>query len=298
MLRATAFLALTSILMLTAAGRASADLYSVSIHAGGGELTFDNFDQSMSGPALPAGGVAKVVNDGALTGPASTVHALASVGIVDQLVGFGVVPTVHLGVDAGATFSDATDNVDAIGASANVSYNDRLTISVLGIDPTGKLKISLLGMIEVEGAIKGWSTLNAQYGTTSYSLTGTAEDEHIFKTLTVPLDENLTTSLLSISTVPLDLGVNAIANANASNPDSYAGFAGSITLLGLELVDQNGNYIPATFTSGQGFNYLDVGSLAVVPEPSTAVVAVFGAVAFVVYGRSRHRREQRRQAAV
>jgi hypothetical protein len=34
-----------------------------------------------------------------------------------------------------------------------------------------------------------------------------------------------------------------------------------------------------------------------VPEPSTAIVAVFGAVAFVAYGWSRHRREQRRQAA-
>jgi hypothetical protein len=34
-----------------------------------------------------------------------------------------------------------------------------------------------------------------------------------------------------------------------------------------------------------------------VPEPSTAVVAAFGGVAFIAYGWSRHRREQRRQAA-
>jgi hypothetical protein len=34
-----------------------------------------------------------------------------------------------------------------------------------------------------------------------------------------------------------------------------------------------------------------------VPEPSTAIVAVFGAVAFLAYGWSRHRREQRRTAA-
>jgi hypothetical protein len=39
------------------------------------------------------------------------------------------------------------------------------------------------------------------------------------------------------------------------------------------------------------------GSPTVVPEPSTAVVAVFGAVAFLAYGWSRHRREQWRQAA-
>jgi hypothetical protein len=36
---------------------------------------------------------------------------------------------------------------------------------------------------------------------------------------------------------------------------------------------------------------------AVVPEPSTALVAVFGAVAFLAYGWSRHRLAQRRQAA-
>jgi hypothetical protein len=35
----------------------------------------------------------------------------------------------------------------------------------------------------------------------------------------------------------------------------------------------------------------------VVPEPSTAVVAVFGAVAFAAYGWRRHLRAQRRQAA-
>ena len=34
-----------------------------------------------------------------------------------------------------------------------------------------------------------------------------------------------------------------------------------------------------------------------VPEPSTAIVAAIGAVAFIAYGWSRHRREQRRQAA-
>jgi hypothetical protein len=39
------------------------------------------------------------------------------------------------------------------------------------------------------------------------------------------------------------------------------------------------------------------GSLSAVPEPSTAIVAAFGAVAFMAYGWSRHRREQRRQAA-
>jgi hypothetical protein len=34
-----------------------------------------------------------------------------------------------------------------------------------------------------------------------------------------------------------------------------------------------------------------------VPEPSTAIAGGFGAIAFIAYGWSRHRREQRRQAA-
>jgi hypothetical protein len=38
-------------------------------------------------------------------------------------------------------------------------------------------------------------------------------------------------------------------------------------------------------------------AMTAVPEPSTALVASLGAVAFIAYGWSRHRREQRRQAA-
>jgi hypothetical protein len=40
---------------------------------------------------------------------------------------------------------------------------------------------------------------------------------------------------------------------------------------------------------------VQIGPAAAVPEPSTAIVAVFGAVGFVTYGWSRHRRHQRRQ---
>jgi hypothetical protein len=37
-------------------------------------------------------------------------------------------------------------------------------------------------------------------------------------------------------------------------------------------------------------------AVSAVPEPSTAIVAALGAVAFIAYGWSRHRRERRRQA--
>jgi hypothetical protein len=53
-----------------------------------------------------------------------------------------------------------------------------------------------------------------------------------------------------------------------------------------------------------GWNYETLGQMvftvataAAVPEPSAALVAVFGAVAFIAYGWSRHRRERRRQGA-
>jgi hypothetical protein len=46
--------------------------------------------------------------------------------------------------------------------------------------------------------------------------------------------------------------------------------------------------VPATLT---------IDPPAAAPEPSTALVAVFGAAAFIAYGWSRQRRDQRRQAA-
>lgn len=42
---------------------------------------------------------------------------------------------------------------------------------------------------------------------------------------------------------------------------------------------------------------MDFTSGSVTPEPSSAAIAALGAVAFLAYGRSRHRRNQRRQAA-
>jgi hypothetical protein len=57
-----------------------------------------------------------------------------------------------------------------------------------------------------------------------------------------------------------------------------------------------------TWTWGSGADAdsftLQIGpAAAAVPEPSTAIVAVFGAVAFIAYGWTRHRRGHRRQAA-
>lgn len=84
-----------------------------------------------------------------------------------------------------------------------------------------------------------------------------------------------------------------VSGTALSATDTYSGQ--SLASLGLTL----GTY---TWTWGTGMNTdsltVQIGPAATaVLEPSTAVVAVFGAVAFLAYGWSRHRREQPRQAA-
>jgi hypothetical protein len=49
--------------------------------------------------------------------------------------------------------------------------------------------------------------------------------------------------------------------------------------------------------AGDGHWTISGATATATPEPSTALVAAFGAVAFAAYGWSRHRRAQRRQAA-
>jgi hypothetical protein len=57
-------------------------------------------------------------------------------------------------------------------------------------------------------------------------------------------------------------------------------------------------YDVTAFTIKAGIPYVELDSPSTaVPEPSTAVVATFGAVALGAYGWSRHRRAQRRPAA-
>jgi hypothetical protein len=50
-------------------------------------------------------------------------------------------------------------------------------------------------------------------------------------------------------------------------------------------------------TSSSTTGIIEAEFVSAVPEPSTAIVAAFGAVAILAYGWSRHSREQRRQAA-
>jgi hypothetical protein len=68
------------------------------------------------------------------------------------------------------------------------------------------------------------------------------------------------------------------------------------TITGLTLTPGTYTWIWGTGADADSLT-LQIGPTAVVPEPSTALVAVFGALAFIAYGWSHHRSEQRRQAA-
>ncbi len=87
-----------------------------------------------------------------------------------------------------------------------------------------------------------------------------------------------------------DLGLqhNYISGTTITSTSEYD----NTTLSGLGLI--LGTY---TYTWGTGGPDHTLTVLVGVPEPSTAIVAVFGAVAFTAYGWSRHRRAQRRQPA-
>jgi hypothetical protein len=89
----------------------------------------------------------------------------------------------------------------------------------------------------------------------------------------------------SAQPVSISVDANRLATEPAGLTDTLANFGSSNATTGLE-----GFYnspVAAFYT----------GSVAPIPEPSTAIVAVFGAVAFAAYGRSRHRRQPRRHGA-
>jgi hypothetical protein len=93
---------------------------------------------------------------------------------------------------------------------------------------------------------------------------------------------------------PLFFPAPYVSGNSLNATDTYA----NTTISGLGLTP--GTY---TWTWGTGAHadsltvQVGPGAPTGAPEPSTALVAVIGAAAFVTYGWSRHRREQRRQAA-
>jgi MYXO-CTERM domain-containing protein len=96
----------------------------------------------------------------------------------------------------------------------------------------------------------------------------------------------------------LTLESNGVLQLNVSNSVGNNGL-NDITAIGkyLETIPFGSN--PSIFwnTAIPNSPFIVATAPAAAPEPSTVIVAVFGAVAFAAYGWSRRRRDQRRQAA-
>jgi hypothetical protein len=92
----------------------------------------------------------------------------------------------------------------------------------------------------------------------------------------------------------IDVPQNYVSNTALSATDDYD----NQTLASLGLTP--GTYVytwgPTTAPDGS-LTVQIISPAAVVPEPSTAILAVFGGATFLAYGWSRRRREARRQAA-
>jgi hypothetical protein len=76
-------------------------------------------------------------------------------------------------------------------------------------------------------------------------------------------------------------------------PYASTSFTGSTITVNL----QGTFFLPGDTSLSTTFDIATTTTVTAVPEPSTAVAAVFGAVSCLAYGRSRHRRAQRRQSA-
>jgi hypothetical protein len=94
----------------------------------------------------------------------------------------------------------------------------------------------------------------------------------------------------------LTLESNGVLQLNVTNSVGNNGL-NEITATGRYLETNPFGSNPSIFWNTAIPNSPFIVATAAVPEPSTAIVACFGAVAFIAYGWSRHRRAQRRQAA-
>lgn len=267
--RIVALLALASVLALMAGGPASAGSYYLSINASAGDLAFNNFNQTTSGGTVTAGG-GSLTDTGGLSVHgefSAVVTAASSVNIGSYVAGLSVFPKVNLHLAALASYMDeGAGDLESVGATASLSYSDQLQVSVLPIDIVGIASLTALARIGVTGNVIGDGSLSLAYNGGSMILTQQYTETTITAQFPISFGEG---SLLS-TTIPISITARDTATANLAEPSTVVDFKDSISLLGFELVDQNGDYVPATFTSDEGFNYADVGALpaAAVPEPS------------------------------
>jgi hypothetical protein len=134
------------------------------------------------------------------------------------------------------------------------------------------------------------------------------------------LIEGLTTSTAmdqyGVTTFPTQFGTGLFANASSGSGDQFGVDASTILVPAgytSGILNATDTYAGQTFSSlgltpgtytwtwGTGVHAdsltVQIGAVSAVPEPSTAILAVSGAVAFVTYGWTRRRRHQRRQVS-
>jgi len=140
------------------------------------------------------------------------------------------------------------------------------------------------------GDISSWDiTVNISSPSSSFTLTPT--DSSILEISQV--SATLSQLMITQASTPAGLVISEPSNGPFVNwtfpstpPTTEGGYAAGL----------NGTAaVSASITSPYTIGTAQTSSA--VPEPSTAIGAVFGAVAFIAYGWSRHRREQRQQGA-
>jgi len=192
-----------------------------------------------------------------------------------------------LGMASSSSQADVTININQVGSDVVATGSGSLDITDLNSNGGAT---SYPGIIPNQAVIEEGPSV----GATAYyrAVTGPTS----FGTLSTPSQPSVASGDefgISGSNNTLVVPFGYVTGTTLSASDTYSGQ--TISSLGLT----PGTY---TWTWGTGAHAdsltVQIGpATTAVPEPSTAIVAVFGAVAFVAYGWSRHRREQRRQAA-
>jgi hypothetical protein len=187
------------------------------------------------------------------------------------------------------------------GADARADITITFELKGLNVVETGTGAIDLSGLtINTNGGILQIPPLNPSDGIAIVGQTRSMND--LYTGFTGPSSfgsggfsspSSATGDVFGIGAIDNDLAVpqGYISGSTVSATDTFDN--SNFTTLGLTA----GTY---TYTWGTGPNQtltVQIGPAAAVPEPSTAIVAVLGAVAFITYGWIRRRRQQRRQVS-
>jgi PEP-CTERM motif len=198
-----------------------------------------------------------------------------------------VLAAAVLGLVGVSARADVTIDITQQGTDVVIAGSGTLNITGLSFvgsgsfNPTPNINPNFPALVEGPA---GGSSDNDEYGT----ITGPTS----FGPGSVNLASSGTGSAFGIESGYLLVPVAYVSGQSLSATDTYSG--ATFSSLGLT----PGTY---TWTWGTGANAdsftVQIGAAAAVPEPSTGILAMLGAVAFLTHGWYGHRRKQRQQAA-